>query len=393
MEELNGALSLNNTMSIRELASAISTIEDLQIRPLEASKPINFREFLENKHYRTFDDIQSDLSLPEKKMSIMIPESDLQLSGLLVKLHQTLLNYYELSRAHAAGQIPISEVKYSEEQLQATQSFFDLETTSMAEKLPDSSTIINDLKRKGVTLNGRVISSDEHQAIEAFTRDRLDASHSRANRLFHFGGQFLEAILLQEFSHSMQLASRPDFILERGMVKGHIDWVRNPVNQVISGNINLKIFTCTSADPVNKDVPQTFFSIGSDGSSLITLDMKDIEKVIPRASDEVNRKTEGNIVPICEINGRIDIVFNQSLGIHYLKVREFSTKIYTPDLISTKAFVLKPVEEHAVETSPPMKPGIAALLSRMGKFSSPKTGKRDDAIDLPDCSTRESLKI
>ncbi|WP_133138903.1 hypothetical protein [Legionella genomosp. 1] len=386
LKQLDEALSLNDTMSISDLACAISTVENLLIKPEGATAAIQFKDYLDSKQYRILDKAQSIPAPSAKKLSIIIPEGDIEISSLLIKLHESLLNSYQLSCNHAEGLIPVSKVKYSAEQLQSTQSFFDLELTSQQAQLPDSATIVKDIQRKGVTLNGKAITAKDsndnndpwiRQAIENFTGDQIDTANSQANKMYHFGGQFLEAILLQEFTHSMQLANNPDFILERGMVKGHINWVKNPENREISAKINLKVFTCSSADLDDIDDPQKFFTIGSDGSSLVQVSNDDIEKVIPRASAEVSGKTKGNIVPVCELNGTVRMVFDQSQGAYHLKVSEFTNKINTPDLISNKAPQFSPVENAAFEA--PVKVGTASLLASFGKFALPKASRIEGA--------------
>ncbi|MCW8450202.1 hypothetical protein [Legionella quinlivanii] len=386
LKQLDEALSLNDTMSISDLACAISTVENLLIKPEGATAAIHFKDYLDSKQYRILDEAQSIPASSGKKLSIIVPGGDTEISSLLIKLHESLLSSYQLSRNHAAGQIPVSKVKYSTEQLQSTQSFFDLELTSQQAQLPDSATIVKDIQRKGVTLNGKVITAKDsndnndpwiRQAIENFTGDQIHTAGSQANKIYHFGGQFLEAILLQEFTHSMQLATNPDFILERGMVKGHIDWVKNPENGEISAKVNLKIFTCSTADLDDVEDPQKFFTIGSDGSSLVQVVNDDLEKVIPRASAEVSGKTKGNIVPVCELNGTVRMVFDQSQGACHLKVSEFTNKIYTPDLISDKALQFIPVEKAAPEA--PVKVGTASLLASFGQFALPKASRIEEA--------------
>jgi hypothetical protein len=125
--------------------------------------------------------------------------------------------------------------------------------------------------------------------------------------------------------------------LERGKVKGHINWSKDPATNEIYATVNLKILTCAYADPENDDKPQQFLCIGSDGMSLVSIeDVEDLETILRRCDDERLGITQNNVVPICTMDAKFKLELNPDTGEHYLKADEFLTQFNTPDLISSK---------------------------------------------------------
>src|SRR5437868_7419499 len=90
-----------------------------------------------------------------------------------------------------------------------SQTFRDIETSSKRAELPDKSTIVMDIMRGGVTIENKVIPPNEDIAalIENFTGDKINSEGSRANKIYHFGGQFLQADFLREFTNTTLLMS------------------------------------------------------------------------------------------------------------------------------------------------------------------------------------------
>ncbi|WP_454785353.1 hypothetical protein [Legionella sp. WA2024007413] len=335
-------------MNISELAEALQVLEHLTIVTADLKK-VSFANWLDRNRYRTSQDIgiekRDDRSVAEKKdVQFPIPENS-SLFRLLVKTHDTLISHYELAYFHAQGEIPCSEFTYSQSDLKESQAIYDIETTTQDEVTSDNSTVIKDLVRRGVTIYGAAIiprNIDDHkdailmEAIENFAGDKISVPHSRANKLYNFGGQFLHGSLLREFTNTTKLVEGDIQGIERGRTTGHINWSKDG-NGKIYATINLKILTCSYANPADEYSPQQIFAMGSDGISLIELNDNELEKSMEQCAKEVRGETQDNIVPIANIKAKIEMVKNESGTGYMLKVSEFTLKYNTPDLVSTKA--------------------------------------------------------
>ncbi|PWY54100.1 hypothetical protein DGG96_18855 [Legionella qingyii] len=336
-------------MTIGELADALQVLEHLTITTT-GSKKVSFADWLDNHRYRTSQNIgiqkkvQKESASEKKNVQYSIHENS-SLFRLLVKTHDTLINHHELANLHAQGEIPCSEISYSQSELKESQALYDMETTTQQEEANDKSTIIDDLIRKGVTLYGAAIIPGAvlghrerilQEAIQNFAGDKIDTPHSKANKLYHFGGQFLQGSLLKEFTNTTKLVEDDIQGLESGITVGHINWSKDS-NDKIYATVNLKILTCSYADPLDMSSPQRLFVMGSDGISLIELNEDELEKPLMQCLSEVQGETENNIVPLAEINAKIEIVKNESGTGYMFQVSEFTTKYNTPQLVSTKA--------------------------------------------------------
>ncbi|KTD65658.1 hypothetical protein Lspi_0370 [Legionella spiritensis] len=368
IENLERSLRLSRFMSPQELLQGLQFIETLIVKKSDffRGEDATFRAVLSRQYNRR---ILKDISAPSRA----IPKephyikSDAVLYRNLIRMHDTLLGRYEVARLHMNGEIPFSSVDYKPDVIQSTQAFRDLENTSKSSELPDKSNIILDVRRKGVTFYGSVIHPHEPeikddpyiiQTIERyvarqfydkddivhFVDERIDEDGSRANKIYHFGGQFLEGIFLSELTNNVEFTETGQRGLERGMVKGHINWTKDPKTKEIYAKVNINILTCVYADPINKDDPQRFYAIGSDGSSLTMISEEELEQVNKRCSDEIAGKTENNVVPLCTMSARISLPVDRSTGKHFLRADKFTISFNTPDLRSSK-------EDHLYEHS------------------------------------------
>jgi hypothetical protein len=332
--------SLNDYMTIKELAHSLSLIESLRI-----NSQSTFGNWLGVNGYRIMEDLGVNTQVKPSKpvLSTGTPQFN-----FLIKLHDILLNYYEAAKLHAKGELPTSEIQYDQDQLQESQAFYDLETTTQQEESRDQSTSIPDFKRKGVTILGNALGTgnsegDEDtrivEGIEAFTQDKIASPNSRASKIFHFGGQFLEAIVLKEFSNTMKLDGS-DAILEAGYSRSYSNWTKDPHSNQLFATINVKVFTCGHAAS-SEDSPQKLLTVGSDGRSLIEIGSEDLEKVMKQCKAEITKNreiaTRGNVVPMCELTARIQLTENEAKTGYMLKMKHFTTRTYTADLVSSKA--------------------------------------------------------
>ncbi|WP_454780358.1 hypothetical protein [Legionella sp. WA2022007384] len=336
-------------MTIGELTDALHVLEQLTVTNAD-SKKVSFAHWLDENRYQTSQNIgieqkKANESISEKKdAQCSIPENS-ALFRLLVKTHNTLISHHELANLHAQGEIPCSEITYSQSELKESQVLYDIETSTQEEETSDKSTVIKDIVRKGVTIYGAAIipgNVDDHkdrvliEAIQNFAGDKIDTPHSRANKLYHFGGQFLHGSLLQEFTNTTKLVEGDIQGLERGRTIGHINWSKKSSNGSLYATVNLKILSCSYADPIDTSSPQRIFAMASDGISLIELNDEELAKTMEQCGREVTGETENNIVPIAEIKAKVEMVKNETGTGYMFKVSEFTTKYNTPQLVSTK---------------------------------------------------------
>lgn len=347
---LKHLLNINETMGIDDLKKALDTIEQVNVKGALLSPDFTMGQWLDKNHHR----ILRDLGVGTRQTTSVTIEKDSALFRLLVKNHKTILNLYELAKARAHGDLPVSQVDYTKGQIATSQPFRDLLETSHALQLPDKSTSANDFKRKHVTIYGATIHPGDSnsnndprilETIENFAGDRIDQPHSRANKIYNFGGQFIDAILLQEFSNTTLFEHRKTKGFERGSIKGHLNWSKNPDTQEIYATAELAIYSCVYADVKDKCAPQKFYAMSSDAVSLIALDDDQLEKIMKRCGSEINDETEENVIPVCRLTAKIGLVKDDQ-GRYHLEVQNFTNKFYTDALVSSKAPPKEKLEQH-----------------------------------------------
>ncbi|MBA2656968.1 MAG: hypothetical protein H0U70_08290 [Tatlockia sp.] len=362
-KNLYQTLGLSRAMSLSDLEKALQVLENITLETQSLPKFISLTESLKEKKFRTLESMDLVKKPNNDWERLILPISEnCPLHHFLIKNHDLLLSYYEIASLHANAEIPVSEFNYNKDQLIESQAFLDLETTSREKHSPDDSTIVPDLIRKGVSLSGIVknglllsgtgvdiepydrdnpLDPAVLQAIERFTNDSLAFEYSTANKILNFGGQTLEATLLQEFKNTTHHQRLDLYGIEPGLTKSYIDWFKNYESGEFYAKIHLKLLTCAYTNPVDLREPTKIFAIGSDGLSLIELNNDELEPVMQLASAEVSGSTKGNMVAICEIQGKIDLDFVPTVG-YQLKVAEFKVHFNTPDLVSIKHPDFKP---------------------------------------------------
>ncbi len=329
-------LKLDRAMGISDLISALSFLENIAVKTQSKPEYITLGESLRNNKFSTLNSY--DIS-PKKEELGISTELNSSFYNFLVKNHNILLQHYEQAYFHALGEIPVSEVNYDADQLQESQAFYDLETTTSSPNLKNNDTIVSDMARGGVTINGqkiKPIDSDDNydpkilDAIQTLTKDSPKDPFSKGYQILTFGGQFLEAILLEEFKNSTIYIGTGNGDLDPGLNKGQIDWYsENSSNETnYYANIDMKILTCSST------TSDKYFAIAADGSSLLKMDSSQIDGVMLRSGQEVSGFTTGNVVPICQIKAKVKI--EDSPNGYMLKVIEYKTQYNTPDLESSK---------------------------------------------------------
>lgn len=334
-------VKLNHFMSVSELKNALEILESLTIKE-GYFKRVSFHDFLKKNGEATLSDIGLLSKLRENKLPDL---SNKLLISKLEELHNLLLGFTHLSYQHAKEEMPLIDLHYQADQILESQAFFDLETSSKADVLPDVSTSIKDFVRKGVTIYDAVIipkdpSNDKDpqiiEAIESFSESKIDVPHSRADKIYNFGGQFLDGILLQEFSNAVRLIENPNLVVQAGSVKGHINWSKNKEG-VIKVTVHLKVLSGSYTDPLHEEKETKLMAIGTDGLSLVELEWDDYEDVLLKCQKERAGITEENIAPIASLTGTFVLEKNPDLEEGYfLKAEGFSMKINTPQLIPTK---------------------------------------------------------
>ncbi|QRN04038.1 hypothetical protein GH742_09225 [Legionella sp. MW5194] len=338
IDSLQKQLNLNRFMSPDQLIKALTILENLEIN---SSRYRFMHELLNHGQYRLLHDIVPDA--PKASGRLKCPYASMVTT--LRKLHCALLSHLELSLVHIARELPVSKVNYEQGMLDESQAFRDLENTSKASHLPDKSTSVKDFARRGVTLYGTVVypsSSNNDKdpaiigAIEGFGNSSIASEGTPANKIYQFGGQFLEAVMLNEFSHTTEFKQSGKQGIQPGLVKGHINWTK--VNSSIVGQVTLDVLTLNQCDLDNKHAMQKFYAIGSDGISLLEVSESELELINQRCSDEVKGTTDGQVVPVCTLAATLAMPLDITTGMHYLKVSAFTVRFNTDELRSTREY-------------------------------------------------------
>lgn len=337
-------LALHDHMTISELEKAIRFIEEMKIST-ENKKIENFKNVLSKDfHYRTLasfdiDEFTTRVKTSQKPEPNVIISKSSSLCGFLAEVHSTLISHYELSKAHTEGHIPVSKIHYTADLMKQTQIAQDIENTTKAATTSDNSTSVMDIRRGGTTFYGVKIDTGKNDVyalstIENFTGDKIDVLGSKANKIFHFGGQVLHGIILDEFENSMELIDGAQHLtegLKPTLTRGRVNWSKNSETGQVYATVELKILACAFIDPINTSKMPKHFAIRSDGTTLDTID----ESMLPHLN-RVATRDENDIVPICTFRAKLDLTQDPHTQEHYLKMKEFIVNINTPDMISRK---------------------------------------------------------
>ncbi|WP_131781711.1 hypothetical protein [Legionella gresilensis] len=356
------SLNLNEFMSIADIEHAIKLIEEL---PVFSEEYTTLNQLISTKlGYQVLNNVNNNagisINLPDlPKVKLGITSN---FTKALIETHQLLISYYQEALTHTLDKIPVRKINYDEVMLAGSQAFRDLNISTRELVSSDNSTIIPDVRRKGVTFYGAIIVPANYvdtydaiilQTIKNFTGDNsshgngsdrsinsndLPHPNSKASKIMYFGGQFLEAIVLNEFSNTIEFIDGRQGRLERGKVKGHINWAKNSAINEIYATVNIKIYTFSFADN-DPNKPQEFYAICSDGKTLLPISEKDFERVYKNCDKERLEETENNLVPICEYNVKIKLETHykdQNNPEFFFKVTKCKLQLNTPQLTSTK---------------------------------------------------------
>ncbi|WP_019218239.1 hypothetical protein [Legionella tunisiensis] len=327
-------------MAIHDLLNAIAILESM---PLGAK---TFKDYLDNERYRTLDDLDNlKLDIPEQARFAGKSKIAPTLLPMLAKIHERLFSTYELAYFHAHGELPVNQIDYHQVMIEESQKFNEMSLTTKQAELPDKATIVKDVARGTVTIAGQRIliedSSDPSAiitAIESLTGDKVTRLGSKANKLFNFGGQFLQATLLQEFCSTGMIVDKKLIGLDSGYTKGSINWVKDKITGEPVAEIKLKILTCSYLNPKGNEAAK-LYAMAADGSSLLELnDNNAVETIMQRAKSELSGNTTDDMIPIAEVNATIRLV-PQPYKLpqeHFMQVETASIRYNTPDMVSTK---------------------------------------------------------
>ncbi|WP_419421024.1 hypothetical protein ACNVED_06935 [Legionella sp. D16C41] len=338
------SLNLNNFMTISDLENAIALIEKL---PIDSQNYPYIDQFIIANNHKILSQIKNDIpNYPH----LQLPKANLSLSGkcieILIEIHQTLLNYYIEGLSHTTGQQAVKETHYEPNMIDESEAFYGLAITTREHRAADNSTIIPDVRRKGVSFCGKFIDHEGQdnphdskiiEAIENFAGDSINNPNSKASKILYFGGQFLEAVILNEFTNTMEFTNGLPGRMERGAVKGHIDWSKDIEKNEIYANVNIKIYTFNFAYDDADKLPELYV-ISSDGKTLLPLPSTDsnFERVYKNYDDERLGHTTNNALHVCEYEVKIKLVFDSLTQQYYFKVDQCQLKINTPQLTSTR---------------------------------------------------------
>lgn len=355
MKEIRHSLHLSNISTHEELRTAIARLESLLITSgiLEKSPPFkNFKEYLKYQKMTTIEVMEP----PEvAKTGLSLDWKNTDLLKLLTKIHFGLYECYQTSLKRANEDQPAQVIEYSREMLDESQEFQSVQITSREATLPDKANILNDIIRNGVSINGILIDvtdiddtenkkSEIRRRIEAFTGDHVTDSGSRADKIYHFVGQTLHASLLQEFCQSTQLIVNNQPLtgkINPGRSHGHINLKKDEMTGEITIEIETKVYTLGFL-PEDKDKPSGNLAIAADGSSLISLDDRQIEVMIPRAAKETQGITKGEMVPVAKITAQFKLESEAGEEKGYsLKITQATLQFNTYDAASLKTELQK----------------------------------------------------
>lgn len=334
--DLTSKLALHQSMTMSEIVATLHVIENLavQMKSKSSAKVMSFGDWLAKHHSPGLKDL--DIAKSGKTARAEVTENN-RLFHLLFDTHKSLFErYVELSEN------PIREITYNAEQLEGSKAFQELEEGSKEDHLPDKANIVRDVRRRGVTFYGAIVHpgddpTDDHDPLICKTilnfatveGDEEVTRQAKASKIFNFGGQFLEAVVLKEFANTMRLPG-VEFNLERGPVKGHINWSKSGSN--IYASVDMKIFTCAYADPVDTNEPQRHFAMAKDGKSLVELNDDELGEIMEEYYAGLKGTKENTIVPICKLKAKIALTENPD-GDYELRVVGYKAIINTPDLV------------------------------------------------------------
>lgn len=338
---LHKQLNLNNDMAIHDLLKAIAVLESI---PLSGAK--TFKDYLDKERYRTLDDLRDlKLDIPEQARFAGKPKINPAFLPILANIHERLFSSYELAYFHARGELPVNQVDYHQVMIEESQKFNEMSLTTKQAVLPDGATIVKDVARGSVTIAGQKIVTEDSSdpaaiiaAIESLTGDKITTPGSNANKIFNFGGQFLQGTLLQEFCSTAMLVGKKIVGLEAGYTKGSINWTKDVTTGEFVAQVKLKVLTCSYVNPKNKMEAQKIYAIAADGHSLLDVDADSVGNIMQRAKSELNGSTVNDMVPIAEIDAVIRLV-PQPYKLprqHFMKVETASIHYNTADMVSTK---------------------------------------------------------
>lgn len=333
---LHKQLNLSNDMAIHDLLKAIAILESIPA----------FKNYLDKERYRTLDDLKSlKLDIPEQAVFSGRPKVSPSLFPLLTKIHDRLFSSYESAYFHARGELPVNQVDYHQVMIEESQKFNEMSLTTKQAVLPDGATIVKDVGRGSVTIAGKKIVTEDSSdpsaiiaAIESLTGDKITTPGSKANKIFNFGGQFLQGTLLQEFCSTAMLVGKKIVGLESGYTKGMINWTKDVTTGEFVAQVKLKVLTCSYVNYQNKKEAPKLYAIAADGHTLLDVDADAVENIMQRAKSEINGSTVNDMVPIAEIDAVIRLV-PQPYKLpqqHFMKVETASIHYNTADMVSTK---------------------------------------------------------
>ncbi|KTC96333.1 hypothetical protein [Legionella feeleii] len=333
---LHKQLNLSDDMAIHDLLKAIAILESIPA----------FKNYLDKERYRTLDDLKSlKLDIPEQAVFSGRPKVSPSLFPLLTKIHDRLFSSYESAYLHARGELPVNQVDYHQVMIEESQKFNEMSLTTKQAVLPDGATIVKDVGRGSVTIAGKKIVTEDSSdpsaiiaAIESLTGDKITTPGSKANKIFNFGGQFLQGTLLQEFCSTAMLVGKKIVGLESGYTKGMINWTKDVTTGEFVAQVKLKVLTCSYVNYQNKKEAPKLYAIAADGHTLLDVDADAVENIMQRAKSEINGSTVNDMVPIAEIDAVIRLV-PQPYKLpqqHFMKVETASIHYNTADMVSTK---------------------------------------------------------
>lgn len=312
-------LNINETMGIDDLARVLSTIENVRVKSNIAATHLKLSEWLDKNHYRILKDLKVKAEPQFVKLAV---EKDSALFRLLIKNHKILLNLYERASAAARGELPVSQVNYTKAHIATSQVCHELAQTTRATQASDKSNSANDIKRVLVTIYGAQIHAGDKRSnrdpiiletIQHFAGDDIAKPHSRADKIFHYGGQFLLSFIADEFTNTAKSILKPDITYQATSIKGNINWSKDADTQDIFATVNADILIAQQVS--EKDI--NYFVIGTDGTSLLELSQNsdNLAATMARAWKEREGTTHENIVPISRITAKIALVKDEQ-GYH-----------------------------------------------------------------------------
>jgi hypothetical protein len=336
-------------LNFKEIINYVAVLESIKIekRPLAT--------LIHQENYRLLHDLVHSLSTKDDSVSTLVPKAmisealinapaliegiqkqplsqkDTQFIVCLMEIHDSLLNAIErnFGKTHQAELFAENTVDYTHEMIRHSQTLMGIEVTTKQATLPDQATIMFDVLRQNVSINGQTLALTDEESIkktiEEFTGDEITSQGSKANKLFYFCGQHLHACLLEEFS----LVSKVNHSLAAPQINhGHISLTEK------NGKITIEVLTKVLSLNI-EDSPYILDTQGNQLTKITDTTQGRGEQILIKLPSEAKQKPSLRS-PVGYVKGTFQLEQDPASQEFYLQPQKISIGYNAPELTYTK---------------------------------------------------------